>query len=219
MLSGQIAVSIDSDSPSYSSSLTLPQSQPFSTTSSAIAGKSGGLNQIISSDDDTVILSPGEYFGEESFILGIDKSSKSYMAVNEVTLCLVSKALFDDVEIFLPAKNFIINDLKVRNDEKLVHGIRKKRSSVRFCLHGDESSCRKVDTATSSVMHCVSSAKSFSPPGILLTATSGSILTDTDNSSNTDSNVTVDFVPVHTNEEDTELEYSDVENFFFCGVL
>ena len=197
----------------------MPQSEPFNTNSSAVPSKGSGFSQSCSTDDDTLILSPGEYFGEESFILGIDKSSRSYMAINEVTLCLVSKTLFHDVETFLPAKNFIINDLKVRDDEKLVRGIRKKKSSVRFSLHGEESSCKRLDSATNIVTQSGLSANSISPKGILLTAASVSILSDTDNSSNTDSNVTVDFVPVRTNEDESEFEYSDMDSFFFCGVL
>ena len=69
------------------------------------------------------------------------KSSKSFTAVNEVTVCLVTKELFNDVE-FQPAKTFIIADILIKAEEVVVRGLRTRKSLIRFNSQDLECSSR-----------------------------------------------------------------------------
>ena len=183
VLSGQIAVSGDFINPSYPSCSEIPRNRTFSTTYSTVSS----LNYTV--DNEIVVLNPGDYFGEESFVSGIAKSSKSFMAINEVTLCLMTKTLFDDVNVFSQAKNFITIDIEVRKGENAMRDIRKKKSFVKFSsLQEDEGGSEKKDIYTGIKSGGLTSKRS--PRGtLLIDSVSSSIVTETDTCSNTSSNV------------------------------
>jgi CRP-like cAMP-binding protein len=74
---------------------------------------------------------PGDYFGEERFLRGVERSSRTFVAVNEVTLCVISQALFDDHQTFGAVRAWIENDVNVRERVKSVRILRKQRSLSR----------------------------------------------------------------------------------------
>lgn len=74
---------------------------------------------------------PGDYFGEERFLRGVERSSRTFVAVNEVTLCVISQALFDDHQTFGTVRAWIENDVNVRERVKSVRILRKQRSLSR----------------------------------------------------------------------------------------
>ena len=74
---------------------------------------------------------PGDYFGEERFLRGVERSSRTFVAVNEVTLCVISQALFDDHQTFGAVRAWIENDVNVRERVKSVGILRKQRSLSR----------------------------------------------------------------------------------------
>jgi hypothetical protein len=74
---------------------------------------------------------PGDYFGEERFLRGVERSSRTFVAVNEVTLCVISQALFYDHQTFGAVRAWIENDVNVRERVKSVRILRKQRSLSR----------------------------------------------------------------------------------------
>lgn len=60
----------------------------------------GMVREVGDSGEDTRSLGPGDYFGDEAFVLGQSKSSKTFIAINNVSLCGINRETFDDQELF-----------------------------------------------------------------------------------------------------------------------
>ena len=62
---------------------------------------------------------PGSYFGEESFILKYPRSTRTFIALKDVTVCVIDSVLFNTEEILKPMVDQLMIDvarrLKVRN--------------------------------------------------------------------------------------------------------
>jgi CRP-like cAMP-binding protein len=85
----------------------------------------------ISCQDEITFMYPGDYFGEERFLRGVERSTRTFVAVNEVTLCVISQALFDDHQTFGAVRAWMENDVSVRERVKSVRILRKQRSLMR----------------------------------------------------------------------------------------
>ena len=81
--------------------------------------------------DEISFMYPGDYFGEEKFLRSVEKSSRTFVAVNEVTLCVISQNLFDDEKIFGAVKTWIKNDVSVRERLNTVRALRIQRRFMR----------------------------------------------------------------------------------------
>ena len=57
---------------------------------------------------------PGSFFGEESFLLNCSRSSRTFFAMKDVTVCVVDKALFESVEIFQPVIDQLMIEIATR---------------------------------------------------------------------------------------------------------
>jgi CRP-like cAMP-binding protein len=57
---------------------------------------------------------PGAFFGEESFLLNCPRSSRTFLAMKDVTVCVVDRALFESVEIFQPAIDQLVIEVATR---------------------------------------------------------------------------------------------------------
>lgn len=57
---------------------------------------------------------PGAFFGEESFLLNCSRSTRTFFAMKDVTLCEVDKVLFDSIEIFQPAIDQLMIEVATR---------------------------------------------------------------------------------------------------------
>lgn len=57
---------------------------------------------------------PGAFFGEESFLLNCSRSSRTFLAMKDVTVCVVDRALFESVEIFQPAIDQLVIEVATR---------------------------------------------------------------------------------------------------------
>ena len=128
LLSGQVQVVGDENPLASLPNLSAAPSATFSTNSSELhihSAKQGG-------DEERLFLDPGDYFGEEKFLADASKSSRSFTAANEVTVCCVNKQLFFDEKVFGPARAFIIADIAARKGVDAFRTIRRKRSLVKF---------------------------------------------------------------------------------------
>lgn len=74
---------------------------------------------------------PGDYLGEEKFLRGVERSSRTFVALNEVTLCVISESLFDDHQTFGAVRAWIENDVNVRERVNSAQILRKQRSLTR----------------------------------------------------------------------------------------
>ena len=81
--------------------------------------------------DEISFMYPGDYFGEEKFLRSVEKSSRTFVAVNEVTLCVISQALFDDEKIFGAVKTWIKNDVSLRERVNSVRALRIQKRLMR----------------------------------------------------------------------------------------
>lgn len=52
----------------------------------------------------------GDYFGENLFLLGETMSLETFVAIRETSSCIISKKLYDNIEIFGPARSRMIID-------------------------------------------------------------------------------------------------------------
>lgn len=69
---------------------------------------------------------PGAFFGEEFFLLNCSRSSRTFLAMKDVTVCVVDRALFESVEIFQPAIDQLVIEVATRLqviDEKTTNQI------------------------------------------------------------------------------------------------
>ena len=63
---------------------------------------------------DDFCMFPGSYFGEEMFILNNPRSSRTFIALKDVTVCVIDKELFTSEEIFKPAVDQLTCDVTAR---------------------------------------------------------------------------------------------------------
>lgn len=63
---------------------------------------------------DDFCMFPGSYFGEEMFILKNPRSSRTFIALKDVTVCVIDKELFTSEEIFKPAVDQLASDVTAR---------------------------------------------------------------------------------------------------------
>jgi hypothetical protein len=63
---------------------------------------------------DDFCMFPGSYFGEEMFILNNPRSSRTFIALKDVTVCVIDKELFTSDEIFKPAVDQLACDVSAR---------------------------------------------------------------------------------------------------------
>lgn len=165
-----------------------------------------------SDKEEIAFKAPGDYFGDDMFLKGIMTSCRTYVAMNEVTLCVVSSELFESAEFFGPVKSWIINDIHMRDSEHTVSSMRRKRSFVKFHASG------RSETL---------SQKSLSgmPPGILVSNVKRSVSTvDTDENENVSNDSDVDPGAPEFNEVDNVECYKRVPSLSWlfslrCGLL
>jgi CRP-like cAMP-binding protein len=171
ILSGQVGITGDATSSSPSS--------PTAPAPSGLSSRGGGSDKR-----GIAFKAPGDYFGDESFVKGILTSRRTFVAMNEVTLCVISSELFESPEFFGPVKSWVINDITVREEENVVSSMRRKRSYVKFSESG------KSETLSQKSVQSLSGM----PPGILVTARRSVSTIDTDENENvsTDSDVALD---------------------------
>ena len=146
ILSGQVGVTGDATSTSPSS--------PTAPAPSGSSNRGGGSDK-----KGIAFKAPGDYFGDDSFVKGILTSRRTFVAMNEVTLCVISSELFESTEFFGPVKSWIINDIAVREEENVVSSMRRKRSYVKFNESG------RAETLSQKSVQSLSGM----PPGILVT--------------------------------------------------
>ena len=96
--------------------------------------------------DEITFIYPGDYFGEEKFLRSVERSSRTFVAVNEVTLCVISQALFDDDHLFGAVRVWMKNDVSVRERVQSVRILRKQRSLMQGL--GRTQSCKTVTTSS-----------------------------------------------------------------------
>ena len=82
---------------------------------------------------------PGGYFGEENFLLSFAVSSRTFIALKDVTLCCISKDLFNNSGIFKPAVDQIKIDVDIRlNQNRLLQEEESMNQSVTSPAHSKE---------------------------------------------------------------------------------
>lgn len=57
---------------------------------------------------------PGSYFGEESFILKYPRSTRTFIALKDVTVCVIDSVLFNSEEILKPVVDQLVMDVARR---------------------------------------------------------------------------------------------------------
>jgi CRP-like cAMP-binding protein len=171
ILSGQVGITGDATSSSPSS--------PTAPAPSGLSSRGGGSDKR-----GIAFKAPGDYFGDDSFVKGILTSRRTFVAMNEVTLCVISSELFESPEFFGPVKSWVINDITVREEENVVSSMRRKRSYVKFNESG------KSETLSQKSVQSLSGM----PPGILVTARRSVSTVDMDENENvsSDSDVALD---------------------------
>jgi Cyclic nucleotide-binding domain len=201
ILSGQVGITGDASS-------TAPTSPPAPAPSGTL-GKGGGTDKKGIS-----FKAPGDYFGEDSFVKGILTSRRTFVAMNEVTLCVVSNELFDSPEFFGPVKSWIINDINVREEENAVSSMRRKKSYVKFNESG------KAETLSQKSVQALPGM----PPGILVTTMKRSVSTvDMDENEVVSNDSDVDPVIPEFNEVDGVDKYDNADSLSWlfslkCGL-
>lgn len=78
--------------------------------------------------NDDFCMYPGAYFGEENFLLNYAMSTRTFIALKDVTLCSISKELFNNSKIFQPAVEQIRVDVSLRLKENQT--IQEKRNEI-----------------------------------------------------------------------------------------
>lgn len=140
---------------------------------------------------------PGDYFGEESFVKRIVSSSCTFVAVNEVSLCVVSNELFNDEVIFGPVKAWIIKDMTVRQEEAVVSNMRRQKSFVKFNEHHLQESFKSENSLSQLSVKFLDGPL---PPGILVKKSVSTV--DTDENENENNSNASDPPPAEYNETD-----------------
>lgn len=198
VLSGQVGITGESPSPSAPPAHSAPPN------------KSGGSN---SEKKGFAFMAPGDYFGEDNFVKGNSMSRRTFVAMNEVTLCVISRELFESAEFFGPVKSWIINDIKVREGEYAVSSMRRKRSYVKFNESG------KSETLSQKSVQSLSGM----PPGILVTVKRSVSTVDMDENENVSNDSDVDPVAPDFHEIDDTVGYDNADNLSWlfslrCGL-
>lgn len=75
------------------------------------------LSQV-SMEMEAFVMLPGEYFGEERYLLKNEVSSQTYVAAKPVTVCVIEQDLFDDYAVFGPTRDLIAFAFEARIQAK-----------------------------------------------------------------------------------------------------
>lgn len=184
----------------------MTKSPSFPPSPSCSSSRGAGSDK-----EEIAFKAPGDYFGDDMFLKGIMTSRRTYVAMNEVTLCVVSSELFESAEFFGPVKSWIINDIHMREEERTVSSMRRKRSFVKFNESG------RSETL---------SQKSLSgmPPGILVTVKRSVSTVDMDENENVSNDSDADPGTPEFNEVDNVDGYVHVASLSWlfslrCGLL
>ena len=175
-----------------------------------VTGKSGSCNAATISKNTASAFSkngqtgrefafkyPGDYFGEESFVKRIVSSSSTFVAVNEVSLCVVTTELFNNEEIFGPVKAWIIKDMVVREEEGVVSNMRRQKSFVKFNEHHLYERTKSEGNMSQLSVKFLDGAL---PPGILVKKSVSTVDTDENENEN------------NSNASDLPMEYNETDD-------
>jgi CRP-like cAMP-binding protein len=126
ILSGSLSVKKD----------ILAPISPMSPTKQFLSDKD--KNNLISEVGDSSknrTMNPGEYIGAENFLDGCKESFKSFIAIKETSLCVMSEDLFHNEEIFeaVRAQIIIENDTKQKIKDR--DTVKRKKSMRRLSAH------------------------------------------------------------------------------------
>lgn len=93
-------------------------------------------------DNTSTIMTTGEFFGEEGFITGDKKILRTVVAMKETSLCVIDRDLFDDVQIFGPARDQMILDVASKKEIERKHMLKIKEIKKKKPI--DKSLCSKT---------------------------------------------------------------------------
>jgi CRP-like cAMP-binding protein len=80
-------------------------------------------------------MNPGEYIGAENFLDGYKRSFKTFIAIKETSLCVISKDVFYNEKIFGKARAQIMTDYAIRRKSEDRDTLRRTISIRRLNLH------------------------------------------------------------------------------------
>lgn len=88
---------------------------------------------------------PGSYFGEEMFVLNNPRSSRTFIALKDVTVCVIDKELFKNEHIFKPAAEQLAADVAAR-----IKVLRLTNCLSTFALQCSIIACPEISSCPSS---------------------------------------------------------------------
>lgn len=93
------------------------------------------LISTVGDSSDSIIMTPGDYFGEENLLSGCDRGLKSLIAMRETSICIINKELFDNEEVFGSARTQIMIDHAARQNSKGHKTLRRTNSIRKLVMH------------------------------------------------------------------------------------
>ena len=136
----------------FSGETILSEGQPINAFYILLSGLVRVINTTYKENtyyNDDFCMYPGSYFGEENFLLNYAVSTRTFIALKNVTLCTMNKELFNNPGIFKSAVDQIKIDvsLRLRGNELIQNSKLNLPKTSHHPSYSNEISClKKLDS-------------------------------------------------------------------------
>ena len=125
----------------------LSEGQPINTFYILLSGIVRVINTRYQENtyyNDDFSMYPGAYFGEENFLLNYAVSTRTFIALKNVTLCTMNKELFNNPDVFQSAVEQIKFDVSLRlRGNEIIQNSKLNLPKALYHNYSNKSSCLK----------------------------------------------------------------------------